>query len=191
MTSTTSSDPGRKRTTYYPWWLDNLAEDVTGEGAAIQGTLHGLEEVRTLVLDARELYENHEFQFTGDYGDNGFLEEYTCRIQGEPTSVVVTVKRNAAGKAEQLVVNHRPRSSVLLFASPLTPHRRASSGIVPRLRRGADQRAPASMTEARAPEGLTLSCTCSASLLAALWSSTSTVRLDGSINRRWRVVSRR
>jgi hypothetical protein len=116
MTSTTSSHPGRKRTTYYPWWLDNLAEDVTGEGAAIQGTLHGVEEVRTLVLDARELYENQEFQFTGDYGDNGFLEEYTCRIQGEPTSVVVTVKRNAAGKAEQLVVNHRPRSSVLLFA---------------------------------------------------------------------------
>jgi sugar (pentulose or hexulose) kinase len=64
MTSTTSSDPGRKRTTYYPWWLDNLAEDVTGEAAAIQGTLHGLEEVRTLVLDARELYENQAFQFT-------------------------------------------------------------------------------------------------------------------------------
>ena len=116
MTSTTSSDPDRKRTNYYPWWLDNLAEDVTGEGAAMQGTLHGAEAVRTLVLDARELYENQEFQFTGDYGDNGFLEEYTCRILGEPTSVVVTVKRNAAGKAQHLVVNHRPRSSVLLFA---------------------------------------------------------------------------
>ena len=30
--------------------------------------------------------------------------------------MVVTVKRNAAGQAEHLVVNHRPRSSVLLFA---------------------------------------------------------------------------
>jgi hypothetical protein len=30
--------------------------------------------------------------------------------------VIVTVSRNAAGKAQHLVVNHRPRSSVLLFA---------------------------------------------------------------------------
>ena len=116
MTSTRGSDSARKRTEYYPWWLDNLADDVTGEGAAIEGTLHGVEEVRTLVLDARELYQQHEFQFTGDYGDNGFIEEYTCLIQGAPTSAVVTVTRNAAGKAQHIVVNHRPRSSVLLFA---------------------------------------------------------------------------
>jgi hypothetical protein len=115
MTSTESSGPARQRTNHYPWWLDNLADDVTGEGAAIEGTLHGAE-VRTLVLDARALYGQQEFHFTGDYGDNSFLEEDTCRIQGEPTSVVVTVKRNAAGKAQHLVVNHRPRSSVLLFA---------------------------------------------------------------------------
>ena len=118
MTSTGSSDPARKRTArdYYPWWLDNLADDVTGEGAAMEGILHGAEAVRRLVLDARQLYQNQEFQFTGDYGDNGFLEEYTCEIDGQPTRVVVTVKRNAAGKAQHLVVNHRPRSSVLLFA---------------------------------------------------------------------------
>ena len=116
MTSTRGSDSARKRTEYYPWWLDNLADDVTGEGAAIEGTLHGVEEVRTLVLDARELYQQHEFQFTGDYGDNGFIEEYTCLIQGAPTSAVVTVTRNAAGKAQHIVVNHRPRNSLLLFS---------------------------------------------------------------------------
>jgi hypothetical protein len=43
---------------YFPWWLDNLADDVTGEGAAIQGALQGADEVRKLVLDAREVYEN-------------------------------------------------------------------------------------------------------------------------------------
>jgi hypothetical protein len=101
---------------YYPWWLDNLADDVIGEGAAMQGALRGAEDVRKLVQDARELYEHQVFSFVGDYGDNGFLEEYTCEIRGEPTSVVVTVARNAAGKAQHLVVNHRPRSSVLLFA---------------------------------------------------------------------------
>jgi hypothetical protein len=116
MKSTGSSDSAGKLTNYYPWWLDNLADDVTGEGAAIEGTLHGAEEVRKLVRDARELYEQHEFQFTGNYGDKGFIEEYTCLIQGAPTSAVVTVTRNAAGKAQHLVVNHRPRSSVLLFA---------------------------------------------------------------------------
>jgi hypothetical protein len=101
---------------YYPWWLDNLADDVTGEGAAMQGVAQGAEPVRSIVVAARELYERQEFSFTGDYGDNGFLEDYTCQIRGEPTSVVVTVTRNAAGKAQHVVVNHRPRSSVLLFA---------------------------------------------------------------------------
>ena len=101
---------------YYPWWLDNLADDVTGEGAAMQGTAQGAEAVRSIVVAARELYEHQEFSFTGDYGENGFLEDYTCQIRGEPTSVVVTVTRNAAGEAQHLVVNHRPRSSVLLFA---------------------------------------------------------------------------
>jgi hypothetical protein len=116
MISKANSDPARKRTEYFPWWLDNLADDVTGAGAAIEGTLHGADDVRRVVLDARELYEQHEFHFTGDYGDKGFLEEYTCLIQGAPTSAVVTVHRNVAGKAQHIVVNHRPRSSVLLFA---------------------------------------------------------------------------
>src|SRR3954453_18603813 len=99
MTSTGSSDPIRKPTAreYYPWWLDNLADDVTGEGAAMQGVMHGAEAVRKLVLAAAALYAQQTVDFTGDYGDKGFLEEYTCKIQGEPTSVVVTVTRNAAG----------------------------------------------------------------------------------------------
>jgi len=116
MESTKNINSSHDHTGHYPWWLDNLADDVTGEGAAMQGVLHGAEAVRSLVLDARKIYENQEFQFTGDYGENGFLEEYTCEIKGEPTRVVVTVKRNADGKAQHLVVNHRPRSSVMLFA---------------------------------------------------------------------------
>ena len=116
MTSSSSSDPTRTPGRYYPWWLDNLAEDATGEGAALQGVVQGAESVHKVVTDARVLYENQQVQFTGNYGEDGFLEEYTCNIQGQPTRVVVTVKRNAAGKAQHLVVNHRPRSSVLLFA---------------------------------------------------------------------------
>src|SRR5262245_41671051 len=118
MTHPGHDAPAQRRTArdYYPWWLDKLADDVTGEGAAMQGIMRGAESVRRLVLDARQLYQHQEFQFTGDYGDDGFLEEYTCEIAGQPTRVVVTVKRNSAGQARSLVVNHRPRSSVLLFA---------------------------------------------------------------------------
>lgn len=62
---------------YFPWWLDNLADDVTREGGAMEGILHGAENVRRLVLDARELHKHQEFRFTGDYGEHGFLKEYT------------------------------------------------------------------------------------------------------------------
>jgi hypothetical protein len=117
MTTTVTNDPTPRHTGYYPWWLDNMADDITGEGAAMQGVLHGAENVRKLVIEARKIYENQTFLFTGDFGDNGFIEEYTCQIQGEPTRVVVTVHRNPDGKAKSLVVNHRPRSSVMLFAS--------------------------------------------------------------------------
>src|SRR6202008_2359652 len=115
MTLPAGSEITRDQTRYYPWWLDNLADDVTGEGAALQGAVEGAEAVHRVVTDARKIYENQQIQFTGNYGDDGFLEEYTCNIQGQPTRVVVTVKRNAAGKCQRLVVNHRPRSSVLLF----------------------------------------------------------------------------
>lgn len=116
MTAMPTDETIRKSNQYYPWWLDNLADDVTGEGAAMQGVLQGAENVRNLVTEARKVYQNQEFHFTGDYGSKGYLEEYTCEIEGQPTRVVVTVTRNTEGKCQHLVVNHRPRSSVLLFA---------------------------------------------------------------------------
>jgi hypothetical protein len=116
MTYMGSGDPVRMRTDYYPAWLDNLADDVTVEGAAMDGAAQGAEAVHSIVVTARTLYEGQEFNYAGPYGDNGFLEDYTTQVRGEPTGVVVTVTRNAAGKAQHLVVNHRPRSSVLLVS---------------------------------------------------------------------------
>jgi hypothetical protein len=101
---------------YYPRWLDNLAGNVTMEGAAMNGTAQGAEAVRSIVVSARTLYEDQQFSFAGDYSDTGFLEEYSCQIHGEPTRVVVVVARDAAGQTQHVVVNHRPRSSVLLFS---------------------------------------------------------------------------
>jgi hypothetical protein len=96
--------------------LANLADDATLEGAAMEGTALGADTVRSIIVSARELYEKQDFSFAGPFGDNGFLEVYTTPIHGKPTAVVVTVIRNGAGRAQHIAVNHRPRSSVLLFS---------------------------------------------------------------------------
>ncbi len=66
------------------------------------------------MVKARELYEFQDFSFTGDFGDNGFLEIYDASV-GEPMKVVVTVT-NAVGQAQELAVLHRPRNTLLLFS---------------------------------------------------------------------------
>jgi hypothetical protein len=111
-----SGDPARRHTDYYPAWLDDLADDVTCEAAAMEGAAQGAEAVREIVVTAKTLYEYQEFNFAGPYGDNGFLEDYTTQVHGQPTGVVVTVTRNAAGQTQHVVVNHRPRSSMLLIS---------------------------------------------------------------------------
>jgi hypothetical protein len=101
---------------YYPVWLDNLAPDVTLEAAAMDGTAHGADDVRSIVVTARGVYDNQEFRFAGPVGDYGFVEDYTTQIRGVHTSVVVWVTFNAAGQTRQVVVNHRPRSALLSFS---------------------------------------------------------------------------
>ncbi|MER5599522.1 hypothetical protein [Streptomyces sp. NPDC002265] len=116
MPNAEDDDSTRQGLSYYPWWLDSLADDVTLEGGAMNGTARGAEAVRAVVVKARELYEFQDFSYAGDFGDSGFLEIYESSIQGEPLKVVVTVTRNAAGQAQNLAVLHRPRSSLLLFS---------------------------------------------------------------------------
>jgi hypothetical protein len=114
-----SSDSARRLADYHPSWLENLADDVTIEGSVMNGTAHGAEVVRTILVGIRSLYEHQEFNFVGPYGDNGLLEDYTAQIRGEPISCVVLVKCNAAGKASHIVANYRPRSSLLLLSGLL------------------------------------------------------------------------
>ena len=116
MTYMGSGDPARRRTDYYPAWLDNLADDVTLEASAMNGAAQGAEAVRSIVVTAKGLYEYQELNFAGDYGDNGFLEDYTTQVRGEPLGVVGVITRNAAGETQHIVVNHRPRSSLLLLS---------------------------------------------------------------------------
>ncbi len=101
---------------YYPQWLDNMADDVTLEAAAMDGIAHGAANVRSIVVVAKELYENQQFSYAGPCGDNGFLEVYTTDVRGVLTRVIVLVYFNEAGQTQQIVVNHRPRSALLSFS---------------------------------------------------------------------------
>ena len=79
----------------------------------MDGAIQGAQAVHEVVLAAREIYEFQEFHYAGPCGQNSFLEDYTSAVRSMPLFVIVLVVYNAAGKAQRLVVNHRPRSSVL------------------------------------------------------------------------------
>ena len=108
-----SGDPDAQLTDYYPAWLDNLADDVTLEGSAMDGFVQGPEAVRAVLVSIRGLYDYQRFNFAGPYGENGFLEDYTARVRGEQLGNVVLVTRNAAGQAQHIVANYRPRTALL------------------------------------------------------------------------------
>jgi hypothetical protein len=104
------------RKPYYPLWLDNLADDVTLEAAAMDGIARGAEDVHSILVGAREMYEDQVFNHAGPCGESGFLEDYSSSVRGTPTYVVVLVSFNAQGQTQRVVVNHRPRSALLQFS---------------------------------------------------------------------------
>jgi hypothetical protein len=110
-------------TDYHPVWLDSLADDVTIEGSAMNGVAQGAEAVRTIVTYIRTLYDSQEFNFAGPYGENGFLEDYTAQVRGGgQIGNVVLVTRNAAGQAQHIVANYRPRTTLLLLSRLIGEH---------------------------------------------------------------------
>jgi hypothetical protein len=116
MPNMESGDPGQQLTGYYPAWLDNLADDVTLEGSAMDGFVQGPEAVRAVLASIRGLYHYQKFNFAGPYGENDWLEDYTAGVSGKPIGNFTVVKRNAAGQAEHIVGNYRPRSTMLLLS---------------------------------------------------------------------------
>jgi hypothetical protein len=111
-----------ERTDYHPVWVNHLADDVTIEGSAMNGVVQGAEAVRSIVTYIRTLYDSQEFSFAGPYGENGFLEDYTAWVRGEQIGNVVLVTRNAAGQAQHIVANYRPRKTLLLVSRLVGEH---------------------------------------------------------------------
>ena len=80
----------------------------------MNGVAQGAEAVRSIVTSIRALYYSQEFTFAGPYGENGFLEDYTAQDRGGgQIGNVVLVTRNAAGQAQHIVANYRPRTALL------------------------------------------------------------------------------
>jgi hypothetical protein len=107
---------------YHPTWLQSLAEDVTLEGSAMDGSVKGPEAVLSIVTYIRTLYDRQVFNFAGHYSENGFMEDYTAWVGDEPIGNVVLVTRNAAGQAQQIVANYRPRSTLLRLSRLIGEH---------------------------------------------------------------------
>jgi len=51
--------------------------------------------------------------------DNGFIEHYIAKVNGEPIGCVVLIDRNDAGQTQHVVASYRPFNSEVLFSSPL------------------------------------------------------------------------
>jgi len=122
MTYKGSGDPDPQFAGYYPEWLDNLASDATLEGSAMDGFVQGADAVRTVLVYIRSLYDYQKFVFAGPYGENGWLEDYTAGVRGEPIGNVTVVMRNSAGQAQHIVGNYRPRSTLLLLSRLVRKH---------------------------------------------------------------------
>ncbi len=72
--------------------------------------------MRTLVVDSRSLYDDQGFHFAGRYGANGFPEDFSAHVRGEPLWNFTVITRNAVGQTEHIGGNYRPRSSLLLLS---------------------------------------------------------------------------
>jgi hypothetical protein len=116
MTYMGSGEPDPRLADYYPAWLDDLADDVTLEGSAMDGFVQGADAVRTVLVAIRTLYDYQNFNFAGPYGDKGWIEDYTAGVRGEPISNITLIASNAAGKAQHIVGNYRPRTTGLLLS---------------------------------------------------------------------------
>ena len=101
---------------YFPAWLNDLADDVTLEGSMMDGFVQGSDTVRAVVVAIRELYDYQEFNSVGPYGENGWIEDYTAGVRGKPIGNLTLVTSDANGRAQRIVGNYRPRSTLLVLS---------------------------------------------------------------------------
>ncbi|WP_329391518.1 hypothetical protein [Streptomyces sp. NBC_01716] len=93
-------------------FTDNLADDVTLEGAVMNGVLQGCDAVRAQLGVVSGFYRDRVDRFSFD-ADSYHVEEYTAVVDGRPIKATATMHRNEQGEVDAVVVNHRPLSAAL------------------------------------------------------------------------------
>jgi len=97
-------------------FIDNLADDATLSGAAMNGFISGKDTIRNFLQTIIKVYDGFTINTDVDAGDFR-LQEYTATVKGYPVAGTVLLKKNINGQYNQVVVNHRPLSSLLIFSS--------------------------------------------------------------------------
>ena len=85
----------------------------------LEGATVGPEDLRSVVLKIKSMYEHQEFLSVGPYGDDDWIEDYVAEVDGMPLGCVVLVKRNDAGQTQHVEASYRPRTTVARFADLL------------------------------------------------------------------------
>ena len=109
-------EPDGRFAGYHPAWVEKLASDATLEGSLLDGAVQGADAVRAVIGGARQLYDRQDFNFAGPWGDNSFIEDYTAEVRGAPVGALQLITFNAEGKAQHIIVNYRPLSSLMFFS---------------------------------------------------------------------------
>jgi len=117
-----SGDPARRRTDYFPVWLNDLADDVTLEASAINGAAQGPDAVRSIILAVKSLYEYQDINFTGDYGEAAAINEL-----GRGTGLPIAV---SADNSEWWWGPGNPDATTVVAISPGPVDVASSVGVV-------------------------------------------------------------
>jgi len=94
---------------------DNLAEDVALEGPVMNGVLRGRDAVLAQLAVVSRFYRDRVDAYAFDHGDY-HVEEYSAIVADRPIIATATMHRDADGKIDHVVVNHRPLSAALTFS---------------------------------------------------------------------------
>ena len=88
----------------------------------MNGVVQGAEAVRSIVTCIRALYETRSSTSPGLTARTASWRTTPPGSAGEQIGNVVLVTRNAAGQAQHIVANYRPRTTLLLLSRLIGEH---------------------------------------------------------------------
>ncbi|GIG92985.1 hypothetical protein [Plantactinospora endophytica] len=94
---------------------DNLAENVTLEGAVMNGVLTGRDAVLAQLAVVNEFYRDRVDIARFDQGEY-VVEQYSATVAGRPVQAIALMHRDGDGRFDRVVVNHWPLSATLTFS---------------------------------------------------------------------------